>query len=73
MITGRLKENIPFFDFCGRNLTTIYVVQWMIIAWLTSFQAYLHFEPDMEMSLMAGLVIAGISILITKLLPPIRW
>ncbi len=33
IITGRLKENIAFFDFCGRNLTTIYVVQWMIIGW----------------------------------------
>ena len=32
----------PFVGFCGKNLTTIYVVQWIIVGWLTSFQDYLN-------------------------------
>ena len=69
LITGRLKKNIDFFDFCGRNLTKIYVVQWMIIGWMSSFNSYLHFEPGLEMSIVTGFAITGVSILIAKLLP----
>jgi hypothetical protein len=69
LITASLKKNIAFFDFCGRNLTMIYVVQWMIIGWMTSFNSYLHFEPGLEMTIVAGFAIAGAAILIARLLP----
>jgi uncharacterized membrane protein len=69
LITGKQKKNIAFFDFCGKNLTMIYLVQWMIIGWMTSFKPYLHFEPGLEMSVVAGLAIAGVSMLIARLLP----
>ena len=47
----------------------IYVVQWMIIGWMTSFNSYLHFEPGLEMTIVAGFAIAGAAILIARLLP----
>jgi hypothetical protein len=68
-----MKSNIAFFEFCGKNLTTIYVVQWMIIGWIAAFKDYLHFEPDLGMSVLSGVIIAGAAILITRLLPRIKW
>jgi hypothetical protein len=73
LITRGLKKEIGLCNFCGRNLTTIYVVQWMIIGWMTSFQDYLHIEPGMEWSAVLGVIISCVSILITKLLPTIKW
>lgn len=73
MITRRMKSNIAFFEFCGKNLTTIYVVQWMIIGWIAAFKDYLHFEPDLGMSVLSGVIIAGAAILITRFLPRIKW
>lgn len=69
LIMGRLKKNILFVDFCGRNLTTIYIVQWMIIGWMTSFQTYLNFYPGLGMSVVSGIVIASAAMLITWILP----
>ncbi len=45
----------------------------MIIGWLTSFQDYLHLEPEFGGSVGLGIVIAIISIGISKLLPPLKW
>lgn len=73
LITRGLRRRFAFIDFCGKNLTTIYVIQWVIIGWMASFQAYHGIGPGMEMSVVLGVVIAGVSILIAKLLPPIKW
>lgn len=73
-IDKKLSRRIyPFVGFCGKNLTTIYVVQWIIVGWLTSFQDYLNLHPGLEMSVVLGILIALLSILITKILPRIRW
>lgn len=73
LIIRKWKKDLPFATFCGKNLTTIYVVQWMIIGWLTSFQGYLGLDPGMEMSVVIGILIALASIGITKLLLRIKW
>ena len=62
-----------FFNFCGTNLTTIYIIQWLIIGWISSFNGYLHIEPGFSGSIVLGIIIALISMGITKLLPPIKW
>ena len=73
LVARRWKRDFAIADFCGKNLTTIYVVQWMIIGWLTSFKGYLNLEPGMEMSVVLGILIAVVSIGITKLLPKFKW
>ncbi len=73
LIIRNWKKDLPFASFCGKNLTTIYVVQWMIVGWTASFQDYLKLDPGMEMSVMLGILIALVSIGIAKLLPPIKW
>ena len=73
LIIRRWNKDLPSVTFCGNNLTTIYVVQWMIIGWMTSFQDYLNLDPGMEMSVVLGILIALVSIGITKLLPRIKW
>ena len=73
LITKRWKRDFNFVSFCGNNLTTIYVVQWMFVGWMTSFQDYLKIEPGLEMSVVLGIIIALVSILITRLLPRIKW
>ena len=73
LIIRNWKKDLPFASFCGKNLTTIYVVQWMIIGWLTSFQDYLKLGPGMEMSVVLGILIALLSIGITRLLPRFKW
>ena len=73
LITRKWNRDIGFVSFCGNNLTTIYVIQWMIVGWMTSFQDYHNIVPGMEMSVIIGVIIALISILVAKLLPPIKW
>ena len=73
LITRKWKRDLPFAEFCGKNLTTIYVVQWMIVGWMTSFQDYLKLDPGMEMSVVIGILIAIASIIIARLLPRIKW
>ena len=73
LITRKWNKDIGFVSFCGKNLTTIYVIQWMIVGWMTSFQDYHNIVPGMEMSVVIGIIIALISILVAKLLPPIKW
>lgn len=72
-ISRKCSRIYPFVGFCGKNLTTIYVVQWIIIGWLTSFQNYLNLRPNLEMSVVLGILIALLSMLITKFLPRISW
>ena len=72
-ITKRWTIGYGFFKFCGTNLTTIYIIQWMIIGWTASFNDYLHIEPGFGGSIGLGIIIALISMGITKLLPPIKW
>ena len=45
----------------------------MIIGWLTSFQDYHGIVPGFAGSIGLGILIALVSIGITKLLPPIKW
>lgn len=45
---------------------------WMIIGWLASFKDFLKLDLSLNMAVVMGLVIAFISIGITKLLPRIR-
>ncbi|MDO5109832.1 MAG: hypothetical protein Q4D59_07870 [Erysipelotrichaceae bacterium] len=71
--TRKVTKGYEFFRYCGTNLTTIYVIQWMIIGWTASFQDYLHIAPGFEMSIVLGIVIALMAIGISKLLPPIKW
>ena len=73
LITRKWTRDYRFVGFCGQNLTTIYVIQWMIIGWMTSFQDYLKIDPCMEMSVIIGIVIAVVSILIARVLPKIKW
>ena len=73
LIIRKWKKDLPFVSFCGKNLTTIYVVQWMIIGWMTSFQDYLKLDPGLEMSVVLGILIATVSILIAELLPRFKW
>ena len=73
MLTKKVTKGYSFFGFCGTNLTTIYVAQWMIIGWLTSFQDYHGIVPGFAGSIGLGILIALVSIGITKLLPPIKW
>ena len=61
-----------FASFCGVNLNTIYIIQWMIIGWLASFKDLLKLDLSLNMSVVVGIVIAFISIGITRLLPRIR-
>ena len=72
-ISKRVKKDIAFVDFCGKNLTTIYVVQWLIIGWISSIRDVLHFELGLELSVAIGVAIVGVSVLITRLLPRIKW
>ena len=73
LITRKWDRDLGFASFCGSNLTTIYVIQWMFVGWLTSFQDYTHIDPGMEMSVVLGIIIALASIGIAKLLPKIKW
>ena len=73
-LTKNQENSYGFFKFCGTNLTTIYIIQWLIIGWTASFQEYLHLiQPGFAASIGLGIIIALISIGITKLLPPIKW
>ena len=73
LITRKQTRDLPFVKFCGSNLTTIYVIQWMIVGWMTSFQDYLNIDPGMEMSVVLGILIALVSMGIARLLPRIQW
>ena len=73
LITRKQTKDISFVKFCGSNLTTIYVVQWMIVGWLTSFQDYHGIDPGLEMSVVIGVLIAVASMGIARLLPRIKW
>lgn len=69
---SRFTKGYSFFKFCGTNLTTIYIIQWMIIGWMASFQDYLQIAPGFSGSIGLGILIALVAIGITKLLPPIK-
>lgn len=71
-IMNRSAKLDAFAKFCGGNLNTIYLFQWMIIGWLTSFNDILNLQPDLIMSIIMGISIALLCILLVKILPPIR-
>ena len=73
LITGKWTKDYAFVKFCGNNLTTIYVIQWMTVGWMTSFQDYHGIEPGLEMSVVLGVIIALVSIAVARVLPKIKW
>ena len=73
IVTKKVTKGYGFFRYCGSNLTTIYVIQWLIIGWMCSFQPYLQITPGFGGSIGLGILIALASIGISKLIPPIKW
>ena len=71
-IIKKVPMGYSFFNYCGTNLTKIYIIQWMIIGWMTSFQGYLHIEPNFNESILLGIGIALVSMGISKLLPALK-
>ncbi len=72
MISRKLDKGYGFVKFCGSRLNTIYIIQWLIIGWISAFNEVLMFKPDMKMSVLAGVIICLISIMLTKILPPVN-
>ena len=71
-IIKKVPMGYRFFNYCGTNLTKIYLIQWMIIGWMTSFQDYLLIQPNFSESVLLGIAIALVSMGISKLLPALK-
>ena len=71
-IIKKFPAGYGFFNYCGTNLTKIYIIQWLIIGWMTSFSDYLKIEPGFQASILLGIGIALVSMGISKLLPPLK-
>lgn len=71
----KIDKNGPvlrFARFCGVHLNTIYIVHWILIAYLSLLFDILDFTLSFEMTMLAGLAITVVSLIITRLLPDVN-
>lgn len=71
----KIDKNSPvlrFARFCGVHLNTIYIVHWILIAYLSLLFDILDFKLSFEMTMLAGLAITVVSLIITRLLPDVN-
>lgn len=71
----KIDKNGPvlrFARFCGVHLNTIYIVHWILIAYLSLLFDILDFKLSFEMTMLAGLAITVVSLIITRLLPDVN-
>ena len=71
----KIDKNGPllrFVKFCGVHLNMIYIVHWILIAYLALLFEILETKLSFEMTMLAGLAITVVSLIITRLLPDVN-
>ena len=63
---------LRFAKYCGVHLNTIYIVHWILIAYLALLFEILEIKLSFEMTMLVGLAITVVSLNITKLLPDVN-
>ena len=62
-----------FSSFCGKKLTIIYMIHWVILGWVGIIFEMFEFEYlPLGTALTTGLVVAGISMVLAKVLPDLK-
>ena len=71
-IHKKTKHIYGFCRFCSANLNTVYIVQWLLIGWISTNKRYGNISFSFETCAVIGFFITLISIGITKLLPKVN-
>ncbi len=72
-ISKKIPAN-PFFTlltFCSKNITLIYIIQWILICWCLYFTGYMQLDMKASLVWMAGITIT--TLLLTHLKTKLLW
>ena len=72
LIFSKTEFGYSFCKFCGINLNTIYLVQWILVGWSCTAKEYWGIAFSFEMCAAIGIVYAFLAIGITRMLPQVN-